>query len=224
LRRGRTDQRGPKRGGPINTKGSTVGIDWLVAGARADAPLAERVAWIEQCLKWIRARGGVDAEGAAAPATRIKFFLQVLDRHPDRKREVSSLLQETLRELSAVGLLCETGLPHANAFFQELAGRLAAKLFPPPPAENDMSALFRRVFPREADADWVGALPLAALEGIGDLLQHGASADSDDLWASFRRDAADALMILASHVQAIGLSQRVRQRTATQRPLDTPFA
>ncbi len=31
-------------------------------------------------------------------------------------------------------------------------------------------------------------------------------------------------MILASHVQAIGLSQRVRQRTATERPLDTPFA
>jgi site-specific recombinase len=35
---------------------------------------------------------------------------------------------------------------------------------------------------------------------------------------------ADALMILASHVQAIGLSQRVRRRTAVERPLDSPFA
>ena len=205
-------------------KGATVGIDWLVAGARADATLAERVAWIEQFMAWIRARGGADAEGAAAPATRIRFFLQVLERHPDRKIAVSLLVRNTLRELSAIGLLCETGLPRASAFFQELSGRLASKLLPAPPAENDMSVLFRRVFPEEADADWVAALPIAALDGIGDLLQHGATVDANDPWSSFRRDAADALMILASQVQAIGLSQRVRQRTAAERPLDTPFA
>jgi site-specific recombinase len=50
------------------------------------------------------------------------------------------------------------------------------------------------------------------------------TADNVEIWSGFRRDAADALMILASHVQAIGLSQGVRQRTATERPLDTPFA
>ena len=38
------------------------------------------------------------------------------------------------------------------------------------------------------------------------------------------RDAADALTILASHVQAIGMSHRVRKRTAMERPLDSPFA
>ena len=80
----------------------TVGIDWLVAGAQPDATLAERVAWIEHLLDWVRARGGADAEGAAAPATRIRFFLQVLERHPDRRIAVSLLLRNTLRELSAV--------------------------------------------------------------------------------------------------------------------------
>jgi len=121
-------------------------------------------------------------------------------------------------------LLCETGLPRANAFFQELSGRLASKLLPPPPAENDMAAVFRRAFPEESDADWVAALPLAVLEGIGDLVRQGEDADNAEIWSGFRPDAADALMILASHVQAIGLSQGVRQRTATERPLDTPFA
>jgi len=134
--------------------GKTVGIDWLVAGARADATLAQRVQWIEHLVAWIRARGGADAEGAAAPATRLKFFLQVLDRHPERKMAVSLLLRSTLRELDAVGLLCETGLPRANAFFQELIGRFSAKLFPAPPAANDMAVLFRRLFPTEVDADW----------------------------------------------------------------------
>ena len=144
----------------------TVGIDWLVAGAQPDATLAERVAWIEHFLEWIRARGGADAEGAAAPATRIRFFLQVLERHPDRRIAVSMLLRNTLRELSAVALLCETGLPHANAFFQELTGRLASKMLPPPPAENDMAALFRRMFPEESDADWVAAFPPRCLTGL----------------------------------------------------------
>jgi len=201
-----------------------VGIDWLVAGARADATLAERVAWLEQFMDWVRAGGGADAEGAAAPATRIRFFLQVLERHPDRRIAVALMLRNTLRELNAIALLCETGLPRANAFFQELSGRLASKLLPPPPAENDMAAVFRRAFPEESDADWVAALPLAVLEGIGDLVRQGEDADNAEIWSGFRPDAADALMILASHVQAIGLSQGVRQRTATERPLDTPFA
>jgi site-specific recombinase len=204
--------------------GKTVGIDWLVAGARADAPLAERVEWVEQLLAWVRARGGADAEGAAAPATRLKFFLQVLERHPDRKTAVSLLLRTTLRELDAVGLLCETGLPRANAFFQELIRRFSAKLLPAPPAANDMAVLFRRLFPVDADADWVAGLAPTVLEGIGDLLGYAAPQDSQEPWLRLRRDAADALVILASHVQAIGLSQVVRQRTATERALDTPFA
>jgi len=204
----------------------SVGIDRLVAGARADATLAESVAWLEQLLDWIRARGGADAEGAAAPATRIRFFLQVLERHPDRRIAVSLVLRSTLRALNAIDLLCETGLPHATAFVQELTGRLASKMLPPPPAANDLAVLFRRMFPEQSDAAWVAALPAVVLDGIADLIQLGAREDADtgEDWSGFRRDAADALMILASQVQAIGLSQRVRQRTATERPLDTPFA
>jgi len=203
---------------------ASIGIDRLVAGARADATLAESVAWLEQLLDWVRARGGADAEGAAAPATRIRLFLQVLERQPERRVAVSLVLRNTLRELNAIDLLCETGLPHASAFMQELTGRIASKMLPPPPAANDMAVLFRRMFPEQEDAAWVAALPAAVLEGIGDLIELGAGTDTGDDWSGFRRDAADALMILASHVQAIGLSQHVRQRTATERPLDTPFA
>ena len=206
------------------TRGNTVGIDWLVAGATPGAPLAERVAWIEQFMAWIRARGGADAEGAAAPATRFRFFLQVLQRHPDRRIAVCTLLRNTLSEMSAIGLLCETGLPRANAFFQEFTDRLASKLLPPPPAANDMARLFRRVFPKESDADWVATLPIEVLNGLSELFHQDVPAESGAAWVNFRRDAEDALMILASQVQAIGLSQHVRQRTAAERPLDTPFA
>ena len=150
----------------------------------------------------------------------------MLERHPERRIAVSLVLRNTLRELNAIDLLCETGLPHGSAFLQELTGRLASKMLPPPPAANDMAVLFRNMFPEQADAAWVAALPAAVLDGIADLIQAGAGteAETGEDWSGFRRDAADALMILASQVQAIGLSQRVRQRTVTERPLDTPFA
>jgi site-specific recombinase len=199
-----------------------VGIDWLVASARADAPLPDRVAWLEQFLGWVggrRREAGADTPG---PDARLRFFLQVLDRHPDRRVQVTGVVLDTLNEMDAIGLLCDTGLPRGGAFFQELGGRLSAKLFPAPPAPHDLAALFRRIFPGERDAEWVAALSPATLAGLHALIgDEGATATP---FGGLARDAADALMILASHVQAIGLSQRVRQRTAQERPLDSPYA
>ncbi len=199
---------------------ATVGVDWVVGGARADAPLAERTAWLEHLSAWVRS--GVDSgEGSATPATRLRFLLQVLERNPERQAEIARLLRDTLREMDAVALLCETGLPRAHAFLHELFERMAAKLFPAVPPPNDLAALFRRLFPRESDGDWIAALPPATLAGIASLIASGDGASGPPRPL---QDAGDALAILASHVQAIGMSHRVRRRTARERPLDSPFA
>ncbi len=211
---------------------AVVGIDWLVAGARGDAPLAEQVEWLEHFCGWLRAgRGsdGVDGEAdgnerGASPATRLRFFLGVLERHPDRRVAVGQLLRATMREMDGIGLLCDTGLPRGTAFFQELAGRIAMKVLPTPPAPNDLGALFGRLFPDERDAQWIATLPAATLDGLVALFHAGDESSGEGPWSRLGRDADDALMILASHVQAIGMTQRVRQRTSTERPLDSAFA
>ncbi|MFO1396323.1 MAG: hypothetical protein U1F48_04595 [Burkholderiales bacterium] len=193
------------------------GVDWLVGGARADAPLAERVEWLEHVAAWVRA--GHDAgDGAVTPATRLRFLLQVLDRNAERRTEIGRLVRDTLREMDGIGLLCETGLPRAHAFLHELFERLVAKVLPVTPPPNDLAGLFRRLFPRAGDGDWVAALPVSVLAGIAELL----AAPTEPVRQ--KQDAADALAILASHVQAIGMSHRVRRRTALERPLDSPFA
>jgi site-specific recombinase len=213
---------------------TVVGIDWLVAGARGDAPLAEQVEWLEQFCGWLRAgrgSGSVAVEGeadgngrGASPATRLRFFLGVLERHPDRRVAVGQLLRATMREMDGIGLMCDTGLPRGTAFFQELAGRIAMKLLPTPPAPNDLGALFGRLFPDERDAQWIATLPAATLDGLVALFHVGDESPGAGPWSRLGRDADDALVILASHVQAIGMSQRVRQRTSAERPLDSPFA
>lgn len=196
----------------------TIGVDWLVSGARADAPLAERTEWLEQAAAWIRI-GHLAGEGSPTPATRVRFLLQVLDRHPDRRAEIARLLRDTLRDMDGIGLLCETGLPRAHAFLHEFTERVMAKLFPAAPEPNDLAALFRRLFPRATDGDWIAALPPATLNGIAALFDAPGAEPLRPV-----QDAADALAVLASHVQAIGLSHRVRRRTALERPLDSPFA
>jgi site-specific recombinase len=148
----------------------------------------------------------------------------VLERHPDRQAAVGALVRTTLRDMDAIGLLCETGLPRAHALFQELAERISAKMFPALPAPDDLAGLFRRAFPDEEDGAWVAALPRATLAGIAALVTDGEPDAAKSSGARPVRDAADALAILASHVQAIGMSHRVRKRTAMERPLDSPFA
>ena len=194
-----------------------VGLDWLVGGARAEAPLAERIEWLEHLAAWLRA--GPATEGSATPATRLRFLLQVLERNPERREDVGRLLRETLREMDGIGLLCETGLPRTHAFLHELIERVAARLVPASPPQTDLADLFRRLFPHASDADWVAALPAATLAGIAELIAAPGPEPTRT-----QQDAADALAILASHVQAIGMSHRVRHRTAQERPLDSPFA
>ncbi len=204
-------------------KPERAGLDWLVAGARAGAPLAERTAWLERVVGWVRSRAD-DGESGITPATRMRFLLQVLGRHPERRAEVAELLRITLHEMDAVGLLSETGLPRAHAFFHELVDRLSTKVLPSPPSPLDLAELFRRLFPYPEDALWIAALPPAVLDELAALLTAPGPRPDGDPWAGPRRDAADALVILASHVQAVGLSHRVRRRTAAERPLDLPFA
>jgi site-specific recombinase len=107
-----------------------VGIDWLVAGARADATLAERVAWLEQFMDWVRA-GGRSGRRGRSGARHSDSLLPAGAGAPSRSpHRRGADVRNTLRELNAIALLCETGLPRANAFFQELSGRLASKLLP----------------------------------------------------------------------------------------------
>jgi site-specific recombinase len=213
---------GPRSPVSNNEAGTSVGIDWLIAGARADAPLADREAWLARLVQWLHA--GRTTEGAHAPETRLRLFLQVLERHPQPRLEAAGVLRNTLRELSAVDLLCETGLPRGNAFLQELGARITGKVLPTPPLARDLAALFGRLFPDAKDAQWVAALPAATVAELDALLRHGSDDDGNAVLRSLHADAVDALVILASHIQAIGLTQRVRVRAAAERPLDSPFA
>jgi len=109
-------------GGYLSSRGSTelVGLDWIVSGARADAPLADRLEWVEHLAVWVRTR-----TGDATPATRLKFFLQILDRNPDRKRDVAALMRATFGERPCLSIRSDHHPPNSTPTEAAMKGRIA---------------------------------------------------------------------------------------------------
>jgi site-specific recombinase len=207
------------------SEGGEAGLDWLVAGASAAHSRTLRAEWVRQVLHWIR-RGsaGSARAGTVRPEARLRFLLGVFDRHPEQKLAAARVLRAVLAEQDGVGLLCDVGLPRAHAFVHELVRRISDKFLPAPPAADDLASLFTVAFPAEHDAAWVAALPQSTVDEVSALIHHGLDAGDPPPFERIRRDAEDALVVLASQAQAIGMSSRVRQRFATERALDSPFA
>ena len=74
-------------------------LDVLLTQARADQPLGERVAWAQDLLAWMR---------RDVPATRLKLFLQLLERQPEAHKKVAQTLRSIVRDTEALDLFADT--------------------------------------------------------------------------------------------------------------------
>ena len=112
-------------------------LDTLLAQARPDHPLAERVAWAEDLFAWMR---------RDAPATRLRLLLQVLERQPEARQRVAQTFRSIVRDTEALDLFADTGLPQGAEFTGELLSRLVSGVLPDPPETRDLADIFDRLF------------------------------------------------------------------------------
>ncbi len=196
-----------------------VGVDSLLARARADAKHEDRLEWLHDLVAWLRAevRREGPGEGASAQSVRLKYLIALLDRNPERKAAFATMLRATLAEHDAFNLLTETGLPREAGFFGELSDRLLVKLLPVPPAA-DLSALFVRVFPDPDDAGRLESIGEEEWNAALGVIEYGA--DSETGHAGYRdrlaRSAMLALDSLAIQVSAGTQSSAMRIRMQSQ--------
>ena len=122
-------------------------LDYLLAHADPEASLPDRVAWLTELMRWIRLHRaektaapkedalptGDPSTAAGDPATeealsgsthrvraaRVRFLLQLLDRHPDWKRALAETLRSILRDAHGLRLFAATGLPQEYGFWSE---------------------------------------------------------------------------------------------------------
>jgi site-specific recombinase len=222
-----------------------LALDYLLANADPDAPLADRVEWLTELLRWIRlhekakavrskdgaevdpAEDAADASSRLDKVTRIRvarmrFLLRVIERNPVWKSQLARTLRSVLRDTHALRLFATTGLPQEFGFLGEATRRISAKLLPDPPAFGDLAQVFVALFPDRGDEVMPLALPYETQAALRALFRYDEPAD-DACWAVVRRDLADAVAVLVAQVAAIGLSDGILRRAPSATVSRSPF-
>ncbi len=194
-----------RRGGPA--------LDALLAHARPEHSLAERVAWAEDLLEWVR---------RDVPATRLRLLLQLLERQPEAHLRVAQTLRSIVRDTEALDLFADTGLPQGAGFTHELLSRLVSGVLPEPPDTRDLADIFDRLFPRESVADWLEQLDAELASQIIALFQHGERPEEGG-WVALRTDLEDAMVQLADRICVVGSHREVRTRLSQMAFRELPF-
>ena len=188
-----------------------VGLDSLVARARPEAPVEDRLAWLRDLAAWLLAGGiGTPEAGERSPqAVRLQHLLGLLERQPEARAAFAATLRAALDQRDAFDLLIETGMPRESGFVAEFLGRLLAKVLPEPPA-TDLAGLFLQVFPRRAHAEAVQGISDENWSGVQALLAHGDVPGGVQSQLGYA--AARAVESLATQVCAATLPSAVRRR------------
>ena len=188
-------------------------LDALLAHARPDQSLAERVAWAEDLFAWVR---------RDVPATRLRLLFQLLERQPEARQRVAQTFRSIVRDTEALDLFADTGLPSGTGFTRELLSRLVSGGLPNPPDTRDLADVFDRLFPRGAVADWLEQLDAAQAAQIMDLFQHDETPEEGG-WVALRTDLEDAMVQLADRICVVGSHREVRARLGKMAFRELPF-
>ena len=193
------------RGGPA--------LDVLLTHAHPDQSLAERVAWVEDLLAWVR---------RDVPATRLRLLLQILERQPEARMRVGQTLRSIVRDTQALDLFADTGLPRGAAFLHELMSRLMSRVLPESPDTRDLADIFDRLFPHVRVADWLEQLDAESANRIVALFHHGET-PAEGGWPALRTDLEDAMVQLANRIGVLGSHREVRNRLGKVAFRELPF-
>ena len=188
-------------------------LDALLAHAHPEQSLAERVDWAEDLFEWVR---------RDVPATRLKLFLQLLERQPEARERIAKTLRSLVRDTQALDLFADTGLPQGAAFTPELMSRIFSRLLPDAPDTRNLADIFDRLFPRDSDSSWLEQLDADLAQRVLALFEDEGAAKQTD-WSGLRADLEDALVQLSDRICVVGSGRDVRRRLTKTAFRDLPF-
>lgn len=194
----------------------------LVQAADPSASLEERVQWLVRVTRWL-GKGPLPRLDDVAPAeeaprsARLRLLVHVWEEIPAWRVSAAGVVAGVLRETSAFRLLSRMGLPGDRSFVAEAIDRVSRRVLPSPRDERDLSEVVERLFPKLADAAWLGSLDATLATRAATLLNDGAT------WGPLAHAAADAALLLAARVAALGLSDDIRARSPAQPLRESPL-
>ena len=165
-------------------------------------------------------RGLRAAEEGAAGSKAILPLLESLEGPGARREAFSRALATFLSETDATNLFGDTGIPSDRGFLAEAGDRLSARLVPAPRNDRDLSRAVRRLFRTETEVRRFQDRPLDIFHRIAGVFSGAVPAET---WEPVRRAFADGFRLLATRVEAQGLSRKLRARATPGPVSDSPF-
>ncbi len=217
-----------------------VSLDGLLAHADPREPFAARLRWLARLVRWIgrdqrppagaeTTRLSADAENARPPepprvpeVARLRFALNTLDRRPEWKAAVAQTLRATVRDIDALELYCESGMPQQPHFVGEALERLLSRVLPSDPYGSDLGSVLRMLFPSRERAAWLERIDPEALDRVAALMGY-EEGPQEAGWNSLHDDIPDALLVLVSDLRALGLKAPIRRRLDGRPFRELPF-
>ncbi|HQR45044.1 MAG TPA: gliding motility protein [Thermoanaerobaculia bacterium] len=166
-------------------------------------------------------RGIRSAEEGDGGSRALRPLVEALEAEGERREAFARAFATFLAETDGTNLFGDTGIPSDRGFLAEFGDRLSARLVPAPRDARDLSRIFRRLFRTEGEVRRFQERPLDVFHRITGLFADTPPAAA---WDPVRRAFADGFRLLASRVQAQGLSRKLRARATPGSVADSPFS
>lgn len=193
-------------------------LDLILQSANPNASLEDKILWLSELIKWVRATDLLDLEPEKNPNIKLKYFFMVLDHNLELKNRIQKTVTTTLKELSSIEFFCEVGLPSQNGLFSELSDKVMTSLLPDKPVGNKTSYFLVNLLSEESDIVWLNHLE----EGVVEKIIHFVTEDGTE-YVNFHQDLEDSLMYLISNIVSLGLSPEIRKRMPSSSISEMPF-
>jgi site-specific recombinase len=172
--------------------------------------LTERTDAFVALVRW--ARVSQDRENT-------ETLLDHLDQ-PEERSRFQAAVGALFAEADGTNAFAHAGIPSERGFLAELGERVMNKLLPRPRNDHDLGHLIRRLFRSDADAERVARMPEKRLARLADVLYPARTPAAIE---KLRRSFVNGFRLLATWVQAQGLSPKIRKRSRPCDLTESPF-
>jgi site-specific recombinase len=201
-----------------------VDLQLILTGANPQAPLSERVEWLDGLLEWIRLpiHPSETKKQKNIKTSRLIFLLNFLDRFPNYRPRVANTLQSILLESDATYFFAECGLESHLGFVKELSDRFVQNFIPSFREPKNLKQTFENIFVNEEDIIWFKSLDDETQSRLMALVTPEAELQ-DQLTNTTQQSIYIALNLLALRLANLSIDREMRARLPEVILTDSPF-
>ena len=190
------------------------------AAIAAAGNLADRLDALAGLVEWTHMADAVAAKDVPPDRSRLFKFVQVIESVLAARESVRETFAEVLSESAGANLFGETGIPGDRGFLAEFAERVMIRLLPQPSDEHDPSRVLSRLYSSHAVVQRLRTLPPEVFHRLVESL---TPPERPEMWTPLRAVFTDGFRLLATQVEARGLSSKLRARGHPATVANSPF-